>query len=366
MRSLRLALSRRRREKARLRVAAVRADIRDRGLDEDRALALGGALERAGEFLEALEALSEANRRRPDATVERRLVRLRRLAFGELERPLPRPPAPPEDVGAIDLPASPNVTAAELTPARLRTDIGRRGCLWVRGLVPTSHVTRLRDAIDRAFEAREALGAGRATAATSAWYDPVERVPKDGSRTWVREGQGLLAADSPRAFFEFVETLRTLGLDRLVAAYLGERPALSVETCVLRRADRSLHASAWHQDGAFLGVDIRSLDAWFALSPCGRDAPGLEVVPVRLERLLPTGEPGTYFTWTVSPETISRELPHVTVWRPEFEAGDVLFFDHLLLHRTAAEPQMPGVRYAIESWFFAPSMYPHASTPLVV
>jgi len=57
----------------------------------------------------------------------------------------------------------------------------------------------------------------------------------------------------------------------------------------------------------------------------------------------------------------------VPIWRPEFEPGDVLFFDDRCLHRTAAELGMPNVRYAIESWFFAPSVYPTGtSTPLVV
>ncbi len=196
--------------------------------------------------------------------------------------------------------------------------------------------------------------------------DPLERVPKDASRDWVRRGQGLLAADSPRAFFEFLETIREIGLDRVIAEYFGERPVLSVEKTTLRRADASLHQSTWHQDGAFLGGGIRTVDAWVALSRCGREAPGLDVIPLRLERVLPTGEPGTFFEWTVSPDTIDRELPGVSVWRPEFEEGDVLFFDHLLLHRTAADRQMSAVRYAIESWFFAPSVYPRASTPLVV
>jgi hypothetical protein len=71
---------------------------------------------------------------------------------------------------------------------------------------------------------------------------------------------------------------------------------------------------------AFLGDGIRTVDAWFMLSPCGRDAHGLELIPGRLERVLPTGEPGTYFDWTVSPHTIERELPGAPVWRPEFEA----------------------------------------------
>src|SRR5262249_41749247 len=129
------------------------------------------------------------------------------------------------------------VTPSELTPGVLRLAILRNGCLLVRGLVAPTQTARLRDAIDRAFEAREATLARRATAETAVWYDPVERVPKDASRTWVRLGQGVLAADSPRAFFEFLETVREIGLDRIIAGYFGERPALSIEKTTLRRSD---------------------------------------------------------------------------------------------------------------------------------
>ncbi|HKA30475.1 MAG TPA: hypothetical protein VKH82_13920 [Candidatus Binatia bacterium] len=125
------------------------------------------------------------------------------------------------------------MTPSELTPGVLRLAILRNGCLLVRGLVAPTQTARLRDAIDRAFEAREATLARRATAETAVWYDPVERVPKDASRTWVRLGQGVLAADSPRAFFEFLETVREIGLDRIIAGYFGERPALSIEKTTL-------------------------------------------------------------------------------------------------------------------------------------
>ena len=360
-------LPRARRRRAREHAEALREEILREGLAADRALALGNALEAAGQLLEAIEALSEANRLYRDAGVERRLVRLRRKAFAELDRSL-APPWPPSSAGVgPDWSEGPAiVTPSELTPGVLRRAILRNGCLLVRGLVAPTRTARLRDAIDRAFEAREATLALRATAETAVWYDPVERVPKDASRTWVRLGQGVLAADSPRAFFEFLETVREIGLDRIIAGYFGERPALSIEKTTLRRSDASLHQSTWHQDGAFLGMDIRTVDAWIALSRCGREAPGLDVIPIRLDRVLPTGEAGTYFQWTVSAETITRELPGAPVWRPEFDEGDALLFDHHLLHRTAAEPDMPGVRHAIESWFFAPSVYPKASTPLVV
>jgi hypothetical protein len=52
--------------------------------------------------------------------------------------------------------------------------------------------------------------------------------------------------------------------------------------------------------------------------------------------------------------------------RPIFEPGDALFFDELFLHQTASDPAMPNPRYAIESWFFAPSGFPGDYAPLVV
>jgi hypothetical protein len=52
--------------------------------------------------------------------------------------------------------------------------------------------------------------------------------------------------------------------------------------------------------------------------------------------------------------------------RPIFEPGDAVLFDHLCLHRTAAEPDMPKLRYATETWCFAPSSFPIKQIPIVV
>ena len=43
----------------------------------------------------------------------------------------------------------------------------------------------------------------------------------------------------------------------------------------------------------------------------------------------------------------------------------MLLFDEFFLHRTATEPSMHRNRYAIETWFFAPSAYPEQYVPLV-
>ena len=64
----------------------------------------------------------------------------------------------------------------------------------------------------------------------------------------------------------------------MIAGYLGERPALSVKKWTLRRVPIDTSAD-WHQDGAFLGSGIRTINMWLSLSQCGADAPGLDIVP---------------------------------------------------------------------------------------
>lgn len=350
-------------------VAGLREEIIAHGLTAERAGDLAAALQGEGRLLEAIEVLTDANRLVRSIPVEQQLVRLRRDAFAHLDRSLPPPEWPPfvpED--APETPPGPLIVrAADLTPGLVRNGLLKHGCVLVRGLVPAQRAARLRRAIDQAFDAYDVTAAGQATPETGAWYHPLDGVP-DGAelRRFGRAAQSVLTADSPRTLFELLETVRETRLDRLIAGYLGERPTLDVKKCVLRRVDWTCQHSLWHQDGAFLGPGIRTVNAWFALSPCGRDAPGMDLIPQRLPGLLTAGGPNAGFHWAVAADTITKELPGVQPWRPEFEAGDVLLFDHFMLHRTAAAPGMRELRYAIESWFFASSVYPDTSTPLVV
>jgi hypothetical protein len=104
--------------------------------------------------------------------------------------------------------------------------------------------------------------------------------------------------------------------------------------------------AAWHQDGAFLGKPIRTLNVWLALSPAGRDSPGLDVLPRRLDSIVEPGTQGAIFPWAVTPDMVERAAEGTPVCRPIFEPGDVLLFDELFLHRTACEPEMTRERYA--------------------
>jgi hypothetical protein len=162
--------------------------------------------------------------------------------------------------------------------------------------------------------------------------------------------------------FELLDTFERVGLRRLIGGYLGERPALSVNKCTLRRVSPEA-GSIWHQDGAFLG-NVRSLNVWLSLSRCGDEAPGLDIVPRRIGHILPTGTEGAMFDWSVAPALANETAAEVPVLRPIFEPGDALLFDDLFLHKTAADPEMPNTRYAVESWFFGPSAFPADYVPL--
>jgi hypothetical protein len=316
---------------------------------------------------DAIERLTGENRRSRSADTEFELVKLRHDAFGALGGP---PPAtPPAIVPGRSTGALPRVEPAGLDLPALRDGLATGGCLLVPGLIPAHRVAELVAGIDRSLEAFDAATEKRAGPEDRAWYRPftpaegVSSYRVGGRRKWVRAAGGVWTADSPRMLFTLVETLREVGLASLIEAFLGERPVMSVNKCTLRRVPVD-SAGEWHQDGAFLGEGVRSLNVWMALDHCGRDAPTMDVVPRRFAEVVPTGT-DTPFDWAVGPSAAAAAAGDAGILRPEFAPGDVLLFVHLFLHRTAAEPVMTSERHAIESWFFAPSTYPEGQIPLV-
>jgi ectoine hydroxylase-related dioxygenase (phytanoyl-CoA dioxygenase family) len=173
-----------------------------------------------------------------------------------------------------------------------------------------------------------------------------------------RDTGSLWAVYSPRMVFEAFELYDEVGLGQVMTEFLGERPVLSANKCTLRRVPCENMLTGWHQDGAFLGDDIGSFNFWVTFTRCGIDAPGMDIVPKRFDRVLQTGGEGAVFRWSLSDQTVTNASDGVPIVRPEFEAGDALLFDHRLVHRTASSAKMVRERYAIESWFFTPSKYP--------
>ena len=312
---------------------------------------------RAGRLLEAIDALTAANRRHRDARLEARIVDLRHRAFGEL----PRPDSPPqweEDVADL-FPGEviPEIEGKDLSAENLRSAIRHHGSLLVRGLVPPADAERLVADIDHVYDAFDARQEQRDVGDDAAWFRPFALDGNPGSRKFLRQTGGILAVDSPRAMFDLVEIFEQARIGAVARDYFGERPALLAKKWTLRKVPHDTPmTSDWHQDGAFMGKSIRSLNVWLSLSHCGDDAPGLDIVGRRLEEIVETGTDGAFLKWTVGPGAAER-VAQGTMVRPIFEVGDALLFDHMNLHRTAVDAGMTRDRYAIEAWFIAPSTY---------
>jgi hypothetical protein len=163
------------------------------------------------------------------------------------------------------------------------------------------------------------------------------------------------------------ESLCDAAIPEIVRGYLGETPALSVNKCVLRKVPVDAWPS-WHQDGAFLGADVRTINVWVALSDCGgdADAAGLELIPRRINHVVTTGTLGAMHMHAAAPAEVDKAAGDVAPQTPRFGPGDALLFDHLLMHRTATRPGLTRDRYALEAWLFAPSTFPADYAPLAL
>ena len=321
--------------------------------------------------LESLRAeilrLTEENRRQPSADRERAILNARHLAGIRLiDDPPPSPKFAAASAGSLPAGAPlPEFAPGQLSGGLMRAAILRDGCVLVRGLIGRERALALADGIDAAYARREGREAGKDPG--GGYYDeftPHERFGQDLLRHWIKEGGGLLGADSPKLTFEYTEALRDAGVDRVVAEYLGEPVLVSSHKTTMRKAQPSV-SGQWHQDGRFMG-DVRSLNLWLSLSRCGDVAPGLDIVPVRLDHYVATGTEGAALSWTISDDQARAAAGPTPILRPTFEPGDALFFDELFLHKTGSEPSMPNPRYAIENWFFGASGFPAEYAPIAV
>jgi hypothetical protein len=305
-------------------------------------------------LVDAIRVLSDANREQRDARIEKRLVDLRFDAVkqGGWQRARPMLPEQVQELFPGEL--IPEVAREDLTVERLRSGIANHGSLIVRGLANREQVAKLRGDIDKALAAFDALADGVDRPELAGWFEPFAQDRKS-NRTGKRKRGSVLAVDSPPALFDLIETLDATGVGRLARDYFGEPPMILAKKATLRRISRDARTGGWHQDGAFMGAGIRSLNLWLSLSHCGDDAPGLDVVGHRLDELVQSGD-GAFASWGVKPHVAERVGAGAIV-RPIFAPGDALLLDHLTLHRTAVDEGMQSDRHAIETWLFAPSTY---------
>jgi hypothetical protein len=323
-------------------------------------------------FTEAINALTQANKARPSAVIESRLVEIRHEAFfhqnfsSKFEH---WPPAIGNRFASVD--NIPEVSGDQVSADIIRDGVFTRGSIIIRGLLSCDDIQKLHDGIELTYHNHDLSLAGASTEQTSPWFVPFQPTQRDADqeldRDWYREGGAELAADSPRGLFNLIQCFEKYGIIDLVTEYLGERPALSVRKTSLRKIPYDLNVDhGWHQDGAFLGEGIRTMNLWIALTDCGVDAPSMDMVPRRLDHIVPTGTEGAYFDWSVSSKMIEEVCGGKQPTHLHFKAGDAIIFDEMNLHRTSTLPGMTTNRLAIEAWFFAPSCYPLDQLPILL
>jgi hypothetical protein len=322
----------------------------------------------AGRYREAIDLLSLENPDDLDLATLCDLVRWRNAAFDPQAGLAHWPPRLPDPFPGIQNPPEIQGPAA-LTAAILGGAIQHHGCLLVRGLIDAAQTAELVEVVNHAIDTAESSRKDETQAPNSPWYAPYPLEPGDGmsegGRAFGAACGAVWTADSPRALSDFIAFLKTHGVIRVIEEYLGERAYLSLGKSTLRRVPPTT-GTAWHQDGAFLGPEIRTVNCWLALSDCGDDAPGLDLYPRRCNELVEMGTRGAPTWWTVGDGVVEDLAQSTPIVSPRFKAGDALLFDQLFLHRTGARPGLTRERLAIESWFFAGSTFPMPQMPIAL
>jgi len=340
-----------------------------KGTESKEVLAQVQALMRRAAYVEAIACLRRAFRDRPHDLYLKLLAQCRYRAY------LVNPPVsarkdawpPVVEDPFVGVDGVPEIEADRLDPLTLAAGIRHHGAVLVRGLLREPRALQLAAGVDLALQVCQGWYCEGGELPDTPWYSRLplaEGCELAAARNWVEGAGGVWAADSPRMLHELIELFDDCGALGAIAGYFGERPMLSVGKSTLRRVPATQGQADWHQDGAFMGSDIRSVNVWLSLSHCGDDASGLEFLPRRLATVLPTGSHGAHFDWSVGPGMVEQASAGVATASPLFAPGDALLFDHFFLHRTGAPPRISKPRYAIESWFFAPSAYPAQQVPL--
>ncbi len=233
-------------------------------------------------------------------------------------------PVPVDDLDLGGPARIPVVSPGELSADAVRRAIASRGSAYVPGLISPTWVQRFVDGIEHVLAVREA-NKDKPYKTHSSWFRGLP-LPRDEAislaRPWVAGDGGMLACDSPRLLDMVFAAYEEVGLKQVLTDYLGERPILSGNKATLRRA-RLEGKTDWHQDGAFLGSNagIRALNVWVALTDCGVDAPGMDIVPRRFESVQETGTGGAIFDWAVGTGHGGRPVGRRAGGAPRVQGG---------------------------------------------
>ena len=267
----------------------------------------------------------------------------------------------------------PEIDSSQLCAAALKAGIFGQGGIIVRGLMDGDAAANFKACIANSLKSPQRFSEDRC--GSDEWFRRSEYVAKglEGPAR-IRGGDlssehgSVWAVDSPITAARLVDFYAQLGLRGILHDYFNEAAVLSVRKWVLRSVPPMKGGNkGWHQDGRFMGRDIKSINLWVALSECGEGTgcPGLELIPDNRRQIHETGTHGAWLDWTVGPELVEKIAQDRPLVRPHFQPGDAIFFDHYCLHRTGEGPNDTLPRFALESWFFAESKAPAKQQPVL-
>lgn len=218
--------------------------------------------------------------------------------------------------------------------------ITERGAVLLRGLLHNTVVDRVRSASEALYAERDAEAA-KGTLAPEVYNRHVKK------RTILLEEilvDGRVGSD----------VLSHPLLVEMGKIHLGRTPEVSPQSYV-----RTIlpGANDWrlpfHQDETLIKTPI--LNLWIPLTPCGDDAPGLEVVVTQNRDLLPVAGPadGAYVAERnqIDERKIERRYGRSAYWHPTFSPGDVMVFFGTTIHRSYVRPGMTAPRISVEMRF---------------
>ena len=192
--------------------------------------------------------------------------------------------------------------------------------------MPAERAIDLHADAERSIDARDRAAAGTPQPDDEQWYRRLEIPHWDTGRErkWVKRNGGMLLVDAPRVYWSVVDELTEAGVIAAITGYLGENLAVSSHKCVLRKMQD--FTPTWHQDGSFMGGQVRAVNVWLALSDCGpgTQAPGLDILPKRVDEILDTQTHGATYSIAIG-QGLVDEVGGDTPWiSPRFEPGDAL------------------------------------------
>lgn len=248
----------------------------------------------------------------------------------------------------------PDFFPEELTPERVTESFNTYGCLLVRQLIPVTWRQGLEELAESAF-------------AVAANKYAKGQMPPHIYQYYYRHGHVIPEGEAEAPYAQSL--LNLIGsplMGQIIRPILGEQSLLLPYAVITRQGPALPHAPLpFHQDADFIGTDPLMFTCWVPLTPCGEDAPGLEIVPIPqpfwlhqplMSRYI-EGENSNYAISGINSLGLSERFGARDFWRPVMEPGDALFFTHLIIHRTWSLPTMVHTRQNI-SFRLAHASYP--------